>query len=83
MFVSIEVALKDEKKKLKDYMNTNNEAIDLFSQYLNGNKNMIIGKARQTGRSNVASHLMDWKKLYDKHERVRLRKETIKRLFNI
>jgi hypothetical protein len=40
-------------------------------------------KARQTGRSNVASHLMDWKKLYDKHERVRLRKETIKRLFNI
>ncbi len=61
----------------------NRDVIDIFGQYLNGNKNMIIGKARQTGKSNIASHLMDWKRLYDKHERVRLRKETIKRLFNI
>jgi hypothetical protein len=61
----------------------NRDVIDIFGQLLNGNKNMIIGKARQTGRSNVASHLMGWKKLYNKHERVRLRKETIKRLFNI
>jgi hypothetical protein len=82
IFVSIEVKLKDEKKKLKEFMD-NKDVIDIFGQLLNGNKNMIIGKARQTGRSNVASHLMDWKKLYDKHERVRLRKETIKRLFNI
>ena len=61
----------------------NKESIDIFGQYLNGNKEIMMLKARQTGRSNVASHLMDWKKLYDKHERVRLRKETIKRLFNI
>ena len=61
----------------------NKETLDIFSQYLNGNKEIMMLKARQTGKSNVASHLMDWKKLYDKHERVRLRKETIKRLFNI
>jgi len=74
--------LKDGKKKLKEFMN-NRDVIDIFGQYLNGNKEIMMLKARQTGRSNVASHLMDWKKLYDKHERVRLRKETIKRLFNI
>jgi hypothetical protein len=61
----------------------NRDVIDIFGQYLNGNKEIMMLKARQTGRSNVASHLMDWKKLYDKHERVRLRKETITRLFNI
>ena len=60
----------------------NEETLDIFGQYLNGDKNMIIGKARQTGKSSVAA-LMDWKNLHDKHERVRLRKETIKRLFNI
>jgi hypothetical protein len=47
------------------------------------NKEIMILKARQTGKSNIASHLMDWKRLYDKHERVRLRKETIKKIFNI
>ena len=62
---------------------SNKETLNIFGQYLNGNKEIMMLKARQTGRSNVASHLMDWKKLYDKHERVRLRKETIKRLFNI
>jgi hypothetical protein len=61
----------------------NRDVIDIFGQLLNSNKEIMMLKARQTGRSNVASHLMDWKKLYDKHERVRLRKETIKRLFNI
>ena len=61
----------------------NKDVIDIFGQLLNGNKNMIIGKARQTGRSNVASHLMAWKHLHSKYERARLRKETIKRLFNI
>jgi hypothetical protein len=61
----------------------NRDVIDIFGQYLNGNKEIMMLKARQTGRSNVASHLMGWKKLYDKLERVRLRKETIKRLFNI
>ena len=49
----------------------------------NSNKNIIIGKARQTGKSNVAAHLMAWKHLHSKYERARTRKETIKRLFNI
>jgi hypothetical protein len=54
-----------------------------FIALLNSNKEIMMLKSRQTGRSNITSHLMDWKKLYDKYERVRLRKETIKRLFNI
>ena len=61
----------------------NKETLDIFGQLLNSNKEVMMLKARQTGKSSVASHLMDWKKLYDQHERVRLRKETIKRLFNI
>lgn len=61
----------------------NRDVIDIFGQLINSNKEIMMLKARQTGKSNVASHLMDWKRLYDKHERVRLRKETIKRLFNI
>lgn len=61
----------------------NKETLDIFSQYLNGNKNMIIGKARQTGKSNVTASLMAWKHLHSKYERARTRKETIKRLFNI
>jgi len=61
----------------------NKETLDIFSQYLNGNKNMIIGKARQTGKSSVNASLMAWKHLHSKYERARTRKETIKRLFNI
>lgn len=61
----------------------NRDVIDIFGQLLNSNKEIMMLKARQTGKSNVASHLMGWKKLYNKLERVRLRKETIKRLFNI
>jgi hypothetical protein len=61
----------------------NKETLDIFSQYLNGNKNMIIGKARQTGKSSATASLMAWKHLHSKYERARLRKETIKRLFNI
>lgn len=61
----------------------NKETLDIFGQYLNSNKNIIIGKARQTGKSNVTAHLMAWKHLHSKYERARTRKETIKRLFNI
>ena len=68
-------------EKLKEFMNK--ETLDIFSQYLNGNKNMIIGKARQTGKSNVTASLMAWHNLHSKYERARTRKETIKRLFNI
>ena len=45
--------------------------------------NVVIGKSRQVGKSWANASLMAWKNLHDKHERVRLRKETIKRLFNI
>jgi len=61
----------------------NKETLDIFGQYLNGNKNMIIGKARQTGKSSVSASLMAWKHLHSKYERARTRKEIIKRLFNI
>lgn len=61
----------------------NEETIDIFGQLLNGNKNIIIGKSRQTGKSWANASLMAWRDLYDKQERARLRKETIKRLFNI
>lgn len=62
---------------------SNRDVVDIFSKLLNGNKEIMMLKARQSGKSSVASHLMNWKILYDKHERSRLRKETIKRLFNI
>jgi hypothetical protein len=62
---------------------SNKETLDIFGQYLNGNKQAMILKARQTGKSSVTTSLMAWKHLYDKHERSQTRKETIKRLFNI
>ena len=61
----------------------NEETLDIFSQYLNGNKQIMMLKARQTGKSWANASLMAWRDLYDKQERARLRKETIKRLFNI
>jgi hypothetical protein len=75
--------LKEENKKLKDYMNK--ETLDIFGQYLNGGKQIIMTKARRTGASgSVTSSLLNWKHLHDdKYERRRLRKETIKRIFNI
>jgi hypothetical protein len=60
----------------------NKETLDIFNQYLNCNKQIMILKGRQTGKSSDTS-LMVWKYLYSKYERARLRKETIKRLFNI
>lgn len=61
----------------------NKEALDILGQYLNGNKQIMMLKARQTGKSWANASLMTWRSLYDKQERARLRKETIKRLFNI
>lgn len=60
----------------------NEENLDIFGQLLNG-KQFVMLKARQTGKSWANASLMAWKNLHDKHERARLRKETIKRLFNI
>ena len=62
----------------------NKETIDIFAQLLNGNKNMIIGKARQTGKSYASSMALEnWTKTFDRSNRAQDRKETIKRLFNI
>lgn len=58
----------------------NKETLEIVSQMLSG-KNFIIGKSRQTGKSTAS--LMAWKYLHSKYERARLRKETIKKLFNI
>lgn len=59
----------------------NRYVIDIFNQLLNG-KNIIIGKARQTGKSSITA-LDDWRKLLDKYQRSQNRKEKIKRVFNI
>ena len=61
----------------------NEETLDIFSQYMNGNKQIMMLKARQTGKSWANASLVSWKHLHSKYERSRLRKETIKRLFNI
>ena len=62
----------------------NKETLDIFNQYLNGGKQIIMAKARRTGASgSVTSSLVNWKNLYEKHERRKLRKESIKRIFNI
>jgi hypothetical protein len=87
IFVSIEVELKDEKKKLKEFMN-NRDVIDIFGQLLTtntgyGNKEIMMLKARQTGKSQTSAALTDWRKTFDKYNRAQDRKETIKRLFNI
>jgi hypothetical protein len=61
----------------------NKDTLNIFGQLLNGNKHIIVGKARQTGKSSAMKSLYDWQILHSKYERRRLRKETIKRLFNI
>ena len=53
----------------------------IFDQYMNNNKQLVMMKARRTGMS--SSLLMNWKKIYNKYERKILRKESIKRIFNI
>ena len=60
----------------------NEETLDIFGKLLSGKQIMML-KARQTGKSWANASLMAWRDLYDKQERARLRKETIKRLFNI
>ena len=58
---------------------SNEETINIVNLLIN-NKNIVIGKARQTGKS---SALTNWKKTFDIYNRRLDRKETIKRLFNI
>ena len=56
------------------------ETLDIFGQLLSGDKNVIIGKSRQSGKNDF---LMYWRHSYDKYERALRRKESIKRIFNI
>ena len=58
----------------------NKETLDIFGQLLNGNKSIIIGKSRQSGSS---ASLIAWHSIYSKYKRARMRKETIKKIFNI
>ena len=69
------------KKQTK--FQVNKEIIDIFDQYINSGKRIIMSKSRQTGKSSVTVSIIAWKKLYDKYDRRRLRKESIKRIFNI
>ena len=39
-------------------MDYNRDVIDIFGKLLNGNKEIMMLKARQTGKSNVASQLV-------------------------
>lgn len=58
----------------------NKDVIEIFGQLINNNKEIMMLKARQTGKS---SSLTNWKKTFDIYNRRLDRKETIKRLFNI
>ena len=63
---------------MNDYIN------NLMKSGINPNMtNVIIGKSRQVGKSWTNASLMAWKNLHSKYERARLRKESIKRIFNI
>ncbi len=57
---------------------------DLMKSGIDPSKtNIVLGKARQTGKSWSTASLMAWKNLHSKYERARLRKESINRIFNI
>ena len=60
----------------------NEETLNIFGQLLS-DKQFVMMKARQTGKSWANASIMAWRSLYDKQERARLRKERIKSIFNI
>jgi hypothetical protein len=60
----------------------NRDVIEIFGQLLNSNKEIMMLKSRQTGKSSPAA-LANWRKTFDKYNRAQDRKETIKRIFNI
>ena len=61
----------------------NKETLEIFEKLLNGNKQIILGKSRQSGASWSTASLEAWKTLHKSFERSKSRKETIRRLFNI
>lgn len=60
----------------------NKETLDIFNKYLNHDKEIVILKSRQIGKSSMTS-LNIWKKLFDKYNKAQDRKEKIRRIFNI
>ena len=58
----------------------NKDTLDILGLILNGSKQVILGKSRQIGKS---ESLTNWRKTFDRYNRAKDRKETIKRLFNI
>lgn len=63
---------------MNDYIN------NLMRSGINPNMtNVIIGKSRQVGKSWANASFVAWRNLHHKYERARLRKESIKRIFNI
>lgn len=61
----------------------NKETLEVFSQLLNGNKQIVLGKTRQTGASWSSASLEAWRILHKSYERSKRRKKIIKGLFNI
>jgi hypothetical protein len=47
----------------------NKETLDIFSQLLNSNKEVMMLKARQTGKSSVNASLMAWHSLHSKERK--------------
>lgn len=62
---------------MNDYINK------LMKSGIDPNNTNIIIKSRQVGKSWANASLEAWKNLHSKYERARLRKESIKRIFNI
>jgi hypothetical protein len=57
---------------------------DIFGQLFNGEKQFMMLKARQVGKSCITPQtIAQWHSLHSKYERVRIRKERIKSIFNI
>ncbi len=73
--------MKEENEKLKEFMD-NKENLDIFGQLFSGEKQFMMLKSRQVGKSSINA-LMQWHSLHSKYERARLRKERIKSIFNI
>ena len=60
----------------------NEENLDIFGQLLNG-KQVIIGKARQVGKTYSTQLFRNWQVTFSKYSRAQDRKKSIKKLFNI
>jgi hypothetical protein len=60
----------------------NKQTLEIFSQLLNNNNQIILGKARQIGASWSNASLGAWRYIHEKYERAQCRREKIKKIFN-